>query len=521
MLDSRNRAEVSSRITAPDAWDAGLHAESEAGPIDVGLCVEPRAVGLMIDAPGIGRLKVAFDVSADGTTRLSRATRNATVIAVDEARVLQLEGELDRLRRTSTAVQSQLDAQVGHLTTERDEARDRAAILSEEGKELALVAREAEQGLSSASAALQVERDARLATLAEREKARAELDRFREELEGGSATLARELAESRVARDAAAQALEVMRARLADLEAQVAEAKEETETRDLALGTERDERQRLETALASVRAELGASAPAADLEAARATVGALEAELTTAREALASAVPATELDAARAQLAASVPATELEAAQQAIAALEAALASAAPATELDAAQAQLSAAMAATATLEAELATAREALNAAVSAETFEAIRAHAAALEAQLAASVPASEFETAQGTIASLEAALAAAGAPGEADAARARLTSLQAELASREESVSMAVARGDALQAELAASEERLNAEAVATREAREIALKLKTQSDKLLLERDEARAVARQLHQKMAGTRSGEALTDPMTPKTKGP
>src|SRR5690349_18749968 len=121
MADSRKRADVSSRTTAPDAWDAGLHAESEAGPIDVGLSVEPSAVGVIVDAPGIGVLKLAFDLTPEGTTRLSRASRklsdgrDAALVAIDESKVLQLEGALARLQKTH-------DELTGTLTTERDEA---------------------------------------------------------------------------------------------------------------------------------------------------------------------------------------------------------------------------------------------------------------------------------------------------------------------------------------------------------------------------------------------------------------
>ncbi|MFZ5438803.1 MAG: hypothetical protein ACOZQL_02280, partial [Myxococcota bacterium] len=198
MADPRLRADLLSRITAPDTWDAGLHAESDAGPIDVGLSVEPTALGVLIDAPGVGQLRVAFDVTEDGTTRLSRASRllsdgrEAPMIAVDEAKVLQLEGELERLRRTFQAVQTELGEQLGHLTTERDEARDRAAILSDERKELQSEVARLERELSAAVAAAQAEKDARLEALADRDRARTEVD-----LRAG------ELADARTGREAA------------------------------------------------------------------------------------------------------------------------------------------------------------------------------------------------------------------------------------------------------------------------------------------------------------------------------
>ena len=92
------------------------------------------------------------------------------------------------------------------------------------------------------------------------------------------------------------------------------------------------------------------------------------------------------------------------------------------------------------------------------------------------------------------------------------QAALQNAEADLARREESLSMAVARADALQAQLAAKERQEQAESEAIAEARAVALRLKGQADKLQAERDEARALARQLHQKLASAKADRELTD---------
>ncbi len=388
MSESRRRADVSSRATAPDAWDAGLHAESEAGPIDVGLCVEPSAVGLIVDAPGIGQIKLAFDLQADGTTRLARASRrlsdgrDATLVAIDEAKVLQLEGALARLQKTHEEL-------TGTLVTERDEARDRAAVLSEDRKELAAELESVRQQLSSITADLTTEKEGRLDLLAEREKAREQL------------------ADLTTERDDA-------RARLAVLEES---ARQEAEAREQANATARAELQRVTGELESLRSASGDAGTAQaqlseDVAEARSRITGLQSELDTLRSG--SAEQASQLETLRA-----------------------------------------------------------------------------GAAEQSQLAA-----ELETARSELDTLR-------------AASAEQTRLAAELARREESLSKAVARGDALQSQLAAAEARMGAESSATKEAREVALKLKAQAAQLQAERDEARTLARQLHAKLGAPKKGES------------
>ncbi len=490
MADPRKRADVTSRIAAPDAWDAGLHAESDAGPIDVGLSVEPSAVGLIVDAPGIGQLKVAFDLAADGTTRLARASRrladgrDAPLIAIDEAKVLQLEGELLRLKRTLDGVQKELGEQIGHLTTERDEARDRAAILSDERKEQREDLERSQRKLSEATAALQTEKESRLSALSDRDKARAELDRVREELDAGSALVMKELSDARAGKEAAesergqlAIDLDEARAHQGALEGELAEVRKKLSS--------------LEDQLASEKAGREAGEAAAqELEAARAKI--VELEETASRYVTSESMIAAERNDARARMA-----EVEEQLREEMKARELALTT--ERTERQRLELDLE-------QLQASHEEERLKLQAALEAERGERSRAaeEVETLRAQVAnAEVLTANVATLQAEVDALRTQLALAEAAA-ADAAtlQSQLTSLEADLARRDDSLRAAMERGDALQAQLAATESRIGAEAAATREAREVALKLKT-------ERDEARALARQLHQKVAVAGGGAA------------
>ena len=144
----------------------------------------------------------------------------------------------------------------------------------------------------------------------------------------------------------------------------------------------------------------------------------------------------------------------------------------------------------------------------------LEIVRASASAAEAaqaQLAA-----DLEIALANSAELEAAVAArTHLEGELSVARQEYAELAAELGSAKMSTTLtpeleqAASRAEALQAQLSAAEARMGAESAATREARDVAVKLKAQAEKLQAERDEARALARQLHLKLAAPKKSDA------------
>ena len=585
MAESRKQAEVSSKSATPDAWDAGLHAESAAGPIDVGLSVEPSAVGLIIDAPGIGLLKLAFDLHPDGSARLSRASRrlsdgrDAELVAIDEPKVQELQGALGRLQRAHEEL-------MGTLSAEREERASASPSLS---------GATSDAGLDSTSATLTGE-------LAD---ARAELDRLKAQLEVGGAELAEELIEAKAELAFATAQLEERGKEASDALARVAEAevrlaategryissesqisaerdnararvaavddavKHEVEAREFALATERKERARLAAELEELTTELLAarakqSALESELEAAYTARSQAETELETLRGSAAEAA------ATQAQLLADLETAHTDRSQLQME-VEALKANAGADT-----QAQLIADLEAAYTARSDLQTQLEALRASSEAafaelDVLKASSAEAAATQAQLVtdlqvASVTCSELEveleklragdatqtrllteveylrgvsadsgvtqaqlSAELEIAvtsrtQLEEELAAAVAArahleGELTVAREEYAQLAAELGNAkmsvtldpeiEASLSKAHSRSDALQSQLAAAEARMGAESAATREARDVAVKLKAQADKLTAERDEARALARQLHVKLGAPKKGEA------------
>jgi chromosome segregation ATPase len=300
-------AELTTRPGEEGTLEAGLHAESEQGPIDVGLSLEAEALGVVVEAPGVGRLKVAFELNDDGQARLVLASRRLAdgrdlAVVIDETRTTRLEGQL-----------LGLEAELAHLATERDEALARASALAEH--QVALEGRSAaaegawQDERRELLGRLEAERDQRLLAVGEREKARAELERAREEVDAGSATLMRELAGARAGRDVA----EVERSRLSG---ELAEAS----TRLQALGQEHEGvlrgRSELEEHLLTAQAEAEQQVDAAralelELQASRERVGALEAERAAAEAALAEQAARTsqelaglraELDAGRASL---------------------------------------------------------------------------------------------------------------------------------------------------------------------------------------------------------------------------
>lgn len=295
MAESRARGDATTRITAPDVWDAGLHAESEAGPIDVGLSVEPSAVGVIVDAPGIGVLKLAFDVAPDGSARLAQASRKlsdgreAPLSAVDEARVQQLEGQLQRALREA-------EDERALLITERDEARDRAAVMKEEQEELRVERAQVERKLSEVTADLAMEREEKLIALGEREQAREAVEELRAELEPLRAAAA-ELESARATRAQLEGELETVRAALAETQADLQASRAgsvdpaELESAKAALAQAQAELEPLRGAAAELellKPELDSTAAArAELEA---RLSVTEAELAQRGEALAMAV---------------------------------------------------------------------------------------------------------------------------------------------------------------------------------------------------------------------------------------
>lgn len=103
-MSPRAQASLCTRTTTPEVLDAGLSAQSNAGAFDVGLCVKADAIGVILSAPRLGVLKLAFEVTPTGTTRLAKAihaTHGGAEHAIETQnaqRINELEAEIKRLR---------------------------------------------------------------------------------------------------------------------------------------------------------------------------------------------------------------------------------------------------------------------------------------------------------------------------------------------------------------------------------------------------------------------------------------
>src|SRR3954464_9365274 len=244
--DSGGRAAVKGQ-RAGSGYDVGLHAKDALGTFDVGLAVEGvpgagESLGVYIQAPRVGRLRVAFAVTPEGVTRLAALERRdddglalptAGLLAIDEGRIRRLEAQVQRYEEALAKLELERD----EAASARDEARDRAAALGEERKDLkgkleaarenhAAALSKAENAVDGVRSELPQEKDLRVAALAEREKVRGELETLREELEGGTAKLSHELSEAREKLSALQSERDAMVQKAAETAGVIAEAEE-------------------------------------------------------------------------------------------------------------------------------------------------------------------------------------------------------------------------------------------------------------------------------------------------------
>ncbi|MBX7114514.1 MAG: hypothetical protein K1X64_09330 [Myxococcaceae bacterium] len=127
-------AQVTTQVTEKDGYDIGLHAVSDLGDLDLGVALTGSgALGVMLNAPRIGRLTAALALDAEGATHLVQLARTSdagqvSLVIVDANRSQALEAELSNTQRLFNDAQARLDV----LATEVDEARARAAALQED-----------------------------------------------------------------------------------------------------------------------------------------------------------------------------------------------------------------------------------------------------------------------------------------------------------------------------------------------------------------------------------------------------
>lgn len=263
-----------------DGLEAALHAVSELGPVQLGLVVESQGTSVLVTAPRLGQLQVELPLGPDGVpapvlvSRLSPDGAEVSVptrVVVDDAQVQALQQELAALKDTFSKVRDELSDQVAQLHTERDEARDRAEVMSEQRaalKERLLErerllesqARQHEAALGEVQGLLEQSLLARAELERAEARATADLDRLRQETEAGSTTLLSELQEAKAAARAAEEALALQgrehAARQAQLEAQL----QETEAaRQVLEARTTGERQEVEVRLQAQAAQLQAA----------------------------------------------------------------------------------------------------------------------------------------------------------------------------------------------------------------------------------------------------------------------
>src|SRR5258706_10837223 len=86
-------------------FSAGSSAQTAQGPLELGVVVSSDAMGVVVEAPFLGRLRAAFDVLDDGSARLSTLTRRGAdgvevhvAGSAELARIARLSGALDESR---------------------------------------------------------------------------------------------------------------------------------------------------------------------------------------------------------------------------------------------------------------------------------------------------------------------------------------------------------------------------------------------------------------------------------------
>ncbi|MFT3843105.1 MAG: hypothetical protein QM723_39315 [Myxococcaceae bacterium] len=466
MADSKSRADLSAK-RAGDGYDVGVHAQDELGTFDLGICVDGapgagESLGLFVNAPRIGKMKLAFAVDADGKTRLAALERRndagksmpvAAVLAIDETRLLKTQAELARAKDELEQKQSSLE-----------EARDRAAALKEDlGAALEKV--EAQKALleehtrtsglatSELEARLALERNEKLEALSDREKLKSEL-----KVQEDRASQLEADATQATARGSELDAdLAEAKAKLSRLEADAEESKARVGLLETELSEAKARVTELETAHEEARSSADAHAQGSE---------AVKQELQAARDDLTQAkldLEAAQREREEARRERDEARTEREEARR-------------ERDEAKEAKAKHEGEVAdETGRVSAELTAARAELD--LKNAELELLRTEKTGLEGDLA---------TARSTVDATEALMQTQSS--ELEAARAQLSQADGQLnsakSSAQESLAKAIAERD---------------------EARNVARTLQVTVSKLQAERDEARNVARSLHQR---TNTGE-------------
>jgi chromosome segregation ATPase len=242
-----------------NSWEGGVHGEVDAGAIELGLIVTERGVGVALDAPELGRLRAAFDVSSDGTTYVTALSREGVPVQglTDRRRLLELEQQLESKDQELGAVRTTVAALESRLQSTKAEAERHLE--------------QARSALSDTRASLEQTdsaRQRRQEELAESRKALAEaearLKRSQTELTRQKAAIAEtelKLRSTEAAAAAAAQRSDELQAERVDAHAELLATKKslgEAEGRLRRLQTQHDlNKEELDARASAAAAELG------------------------------------------------------------------------------------------------------------------------------------------------------------------------------------------------------------------------------------------------------------------------
>lgn len=228
------------------SYESGVHGETDHGAIDLGLTVTDDGLGVALDAPGIGQLRVAFDLLKDGTTKLTSLSREGLPVLglTDHARLAELEAQLDATRAALAAAEAR--TQELERTLEQHDA-------------------EAQRRLEQAHSALGATQASLEQTDARQHQAHDELQRTKRSLEQTEAQLRRTQADLTASRLQFTEVDVKLRTALTELTAAKATRAELAATKKSL--TEAEGRlRRLQTKADLDRDELGAKAEAAAAE---------------------------------------------------------------------------------------------------------------------------------------------------------------------------------------------------------------------------------------------------------------
>jgi len=246
-------------MTDSETFTTGSHAQTADGPVELGIVVSPGAMGVVVEAPLLGRLRAAFDVLGDGSARLSSLTRRGVdgvevsiAGATEASRLARLRAELEdsESARAGWEERAETAGRSLHETTQREAAGARALATTR----TALV--DAETQLRQARAELSATQALLHEARSGQRHGRSDLTETRSALQLSESRLKRALADLETAEarhSASAAELADVSSRLALVEGQRTAADAERDELRAALGKSEIQRTEAQAELATLR----------------------------------------------------------------------------------------------------------------------------------------------------------------------------------------------------------------------------------------------------------------------------